>query len=230
MMKADIRIIGVHARDEMIFHTLGRLGLSKDIVSYDDRPNGGACLYTARKAWLSPVEDGITHRIVLADDAYVCNRFEDICNQIINAHPNKVISCFPFDYQRKSDYIDGLNTPYVRTHLAAGMGIIMPVKYIEDCFQWIEKNLEPDAPDDCAISLYCGNHGIDIITTIPPTIQHIGDDSILTPGLCVRRTEYYTDDPVADWGCENIAPMEIKPKRLFARRKTKGGNKNERTF
>lgn len=222
MMKADIRIIGVHARDEMISHTLGRLGLSEDIVSYDDRPNGGACLYTARKAWLSPVEDEITHRIVLADDAYVCNGFEGICDQIINTHPDKVISCFPFDYLHKSDYIDGLKTPYVRTHLAAGMGIIMPVKYIDDCFRWIEKNLPSDYPDDSAISLYCENHGIDIITTIPPTIQHIGDDSVLTPGLYVRRTEYYTDDPVADWGCEDIAPSEIKPERLFARRNRRG--------
>ena len=42
------------------------------------------------------------------------------------------------------EYADDLKTPYVASTIAAGMGIIIPVKYIQDCFKWIEENLPED--------------------------------------------------------------------------------------
>lgn len=215
-MKIDIQIIGVRARQEMINNTLKALNLSEDIVMYDDRPNGGACLYNAKRVYRKPIPEGVTHRVILADDVQVCNNFVDICTQIVNAHPDALIGLFPFFFMKQSDYADNLKTPYVKSMMAAGMGMIIPVKYIDECVDWIERTLPEDYPEDGAVSTWCRMHNVSIINTVPAVIQHIGDDSILTPGASIRRTVYFTENPVADWTCKNVAPPEPGPETLFA--------------
>jgi hypothetical protein len=218
-MKIDIHIIGVCARQENINKTLKALNLSEDIVSYDDRPNGGACLYNAKKVYRRPVPEGVTHRVIIADDVQVCNNFIDICTQIVETHPDKLIGLFPFFNMKKSDYADNLKTPYVEAMLAAGMGMIIPVEHLDKCTAWIEHHLPEDYPEDLAVSMWCSIHKVPIINTIPAVIQHIGDDSILTPGAPIRRTVYFSEDPVADWTCKEVAPPEPKPETLFANRR-----------
>ena len=90
----DIHIYGVHARDEMIHDTVGKLSIPSENIHYDDRPNGGDLIYTAKKAWLSPVPAGVTQRIVLQDDVQVCDDFLAIAKKIAEAHPKDIISFF----------------------------------------------------------------------------------------------------------------------------------------
>jgi hypothetical protein len=40
----------MHSRDAMIKNLQTKLGISDNNIYYDDRPNGGLALYTAKKA------------------------------------------------------------------------------------------------------------------------------------------------------------------------------------
>jgi hypothetical protein len=79
MINFDIHIYGVHERDDMINSTAEKLGLGCKNIHYDDREERGLMMYTAKKAWLAPIPEGITHRIALADDVEVCDNFKEIC-------------------------------------------------------------------------------------------------------------------------------------------------------
>ena len=209
-MTVDIHIYGVHARDDMITATVNKLDLSDDCVHYDDRPNGGFMIYTAKKAWLAPIQDGVTHRVVLADDVEVCGDFLNICKQIAEAHPKSIISFFPYEFMKRNHEIEGCDTPYFKASILSGCGIMMPVEYIEPCFSYIKDRFNDECPDDFAIQSWADANRIQILTTIPALLQHIGDESIANKGCFIRRTVYYENNPVSDWSNKKIMEYRIK--------------------
>lgn len=182
----DIRIMGCHARDELINATLGRLGANPEIVTYDDRPNGGDAMYTARMAWLRPFPSGATHRIVLQDDVEVCDGFRDISSNMIKQFPNVVWSLYNprirFEHKKQE-------SPYVRISggLCHGAAVMMPVDVIIQLFMWIDATLGRHYKyDDCAIGEYAYLQNIPVMTTIPSIVQHLGATSSLL-GYSDRR-------------------------------------------
>ena len=210
MNKIDIRIFGVHSRESMILATAQKLSLSEDHVHYDDRPNGGSVMYTAKKAWLAEIPDGVTHRVVLSDDVEVCNGFAEICTQMVNAHPDDVITLFPYPFMYRQPGLERLLTPYVLSNTLSGCGIIMPVKYIIPCFEWIDEHYINPQEDDYHIQRWAIANSIQMLTTIPAILQHIGDDSIFNPQAPIRRTDYYEENPIADWNSSIVAVIPVK--------------------
>lgn len=204
MSKIDIHVYGVHERDAMIDNTVNKLGLSYDNVHYDDRPERGLMMYTAKKAWLAPIPEDVTHRVALADDVEVCDGFWEICEQIVDAHPDKIISLFPYEFMKRNPLIEGYDTPYLKCSILSGCAIIMPVQLIKPCFNYVNAVFEDVCADDEGIQAYAEARGIAMITTVPSTVQHIGDDSIANVGCIIRRTEYYDENPKADWSNKDI--------------------------
>ena len=199
------KIYGMHVRDEMIDNLKEKLQLSNDDVYYEDRLNGGLALYTAKKAWLAPIEDGETHRVVFPDDVDVCNGFKDICEKIVKTHPDCIISLPLWRGRKKCKELENLHSPYVKTNLVIGWGIIMPIKYIDDCFSYIKEEFNDDIADDYGIQLWAQKNRIPIISTIPCLVQHLGDISLLDPSLPIRQSAYFEENPIADWeNCEII--------------------------
>lgn len=199
MSKIDIHVYGVHERDNMIAATVKKLGISYDNVHYDDRSERGLMMYTAKKAWLAPVSAGITHRVALADDVEVCDGFTEICEQMITAHPNAIISLFPYEFMKRTPTIEGLKTPYLKCNVLSGCAIIMPVQNIKPCFDYVKAVFDDNCADDEGIQAYAETQGVEMLTTVPAIIQHIGDDSVAFPGRIIRRTVYYDVAPRADW-------------------------------
>lgn len=212
-MKIDIHVYGVHERDDMIAATVSKLNLPKDCIHYDDRPGGGLMMYTAKKAWLAPVVEGITHRVALADDVEVCDGFLDYCNQIAEAHPKSIISFFPYEFMKKNSEIENLDTPYLKAHILSGCAIMMPVEYIQPCFTYVKDRFNDICADDEGIQAWADANDIEILTTIPALIQHIGDDSIANKGCFIRRTVYYEKNPAADFTSKRV--MEYRLKEWF---------------
>lgn len=223
-MSIDVHIYGVHVRDSMIHNTKCKLGLPDDYVHYDDRPNGGFMIYTAKKAWLAPIDDGVTHRVALADDVEVCCGFMDICKQIAETHPRHIISFFPYEFMSRNPEIERLDTPYFKAHILSGCGIMMPVEYIKPCFDFIREKFNDECPDDFAIQTWAQDAGIPILTTVPALLQHIGDESIANKGCFIRRTVYYDEYPEANWNSKKI--MEYRHKEWFF--SNKGKQRNEK--
>lgn len=210
MNKIDIHIFGVHSREEMIQATAGKLSLPEDQIHYDDRPDGGSVMYTAKKAWLAEIPDSVTHLVVLSDDVEVCDGFAEICTQMVNAHPDDVITLFPYPFMHRQPGLEKLLTPYVVSDTLNGCGIIMPTKYIGRCFEWIDEHYINPKEDDYHIQLWAATNGIRMLTTIPATLQHIGDDSIFNPQAPIRRTDYYEQNPIADWNSTMVAVIPVR--------------------
>lgn len=204
-MKIDIQLFGVHQRDEMIANLAEKLRLDTSQIHYDDRPNGGHCFYTAKKAWLAPLAEGVTHRLVCSDDIEVCNNFLEIAEQIAEAHPKSVTSFFPFEFMERNPEIEQCETPYFLCHIVSGCAIMMPVEYIEGYCNYADNNFGENADDDRTLQTWAEKSRIQILTTIPSLIQHIGDVSILNPTCKTRRTVYFEQNPEANWQSKKIA-------------------------
>lgn len=172
--KFDIKVIAIKERKSNVEKLMKDLNLSEEDIIWDNRPEEekGECYTTAMKAWLSPHQEGITHRVVLADDVVPCNNFRDYIQQIINTHPTKGVGLFNMNKD-----ID-LFTPYISTNLIWGNGILLPLNVAKKAFEWAES--VKNTPifryvDDEMISEYCDRHEIHLLITTPPLLQHIGD-------------------------------------------------------
>lgn len=193
-----IRLYGTHKRDENIIKCKSQLGLFDEDIFYDDRPNGGNAWYTHKKALVAPLDEKYTHLLTLPDDMELCSNFLERCNFLVEHFPKKIIVLFPFDFNQLS--VDYLGTPYYRVVTPSACGIIFPVKIINEMVKWIDgaytkdKHLTQETIiDDTAIQYWCKNFSVDMVTTIPSLVQHIGDVSLLGD-FPVRRTNKFIED------------------------------------
>lgn len=202
------KIYGMHIRDNMINNLKNQLDIDDSNVYYEDRPNGGLALYTAKKAWLSPIEPNETHRCVFPDDTEVCDGFKNICEKIVATHPDAIISLLCWEGLHRNKSLDNLPTPYINSRFVIGCGIIMPIKYINPCFNWIKETYDDNIADDAAIQYWAAQNKIQVITTIPSLVQHLGDNSILTPNMSIRRSVYFSKlPPEVDWTNKEVTTL-----------------------
>lgn len=207
----DIKIYGVKKRLPMIEKTVEKLGLDWDDVIFDDRENGGDAYYTARKAFLSALESGADHAIILQDDIEVCNNFREIASEIIETHPDKIIALFPWDAYLKRKFrqypkLKG-QTPYIRNrYWITGCGFIIPTKYIPLYLDYAESTkYDKDFLEDTALFNWANENDITILNTAPALIQHLGEQSLVFGKDSVNRTtKYYEKNPIANWKTELV--------------------------
>lgn len=182
-VKIDIRIMASPKRRSHVLSMLEELGLDESVVSYDDRPNGGSPMYTAKKAWLSPVPEGVTHRIVLQDDVEMVNDFVNILHRAVSNFPYSIWSLYEGQSVKYEDR--AWNSPYIRIKgcCCYGVALLMPVEFIVPCFDWAEEMLGSDYKhDDCAIGLYALINGLTVFSTIPSLVQHLAPTNSLMKG------------------------------------------------
>lgn len=201
----DIRIMASPKRAENVQKLLSKLGLTSDSVTWDDRPNGGDAMYTAKKTWLHSLPERATHRLVLQDDVDVCGNLKDVVERIIKAQPNKVISLINFLHPL--NYPNAYNSPYYTVHTFAGCAIIMPSQIIKPCMKWCDESdnevLKPH--DDLMISEYCQIHGVPMLTVLPCIVQHPDKDSLLSQTYDWKRTsDLYDEKANGDWDNKEI--------------------------
>lgn len=208
-MTVDFKIIASRERQAMAETLRDALGLTDADIVYDDRPGGGNPYIPTRQAWLLPHADGVTHRVVLNEDVEICTRFREICEQMAAAHPEAAFSLFTMKYDDDyySEFISSLTTPYVaHDRTLWGAGILMPLNIVQECFRYCDLVFDPETVHESyAILSYLMRKGVQILTTIPETIQHIGDDSLYDPDLPIRRTIRYEKEPAADWTKTEVA-------------------------
>lgn len=204
----DIRIMASEKRAENVQKLLDKLELPDAAVTWDDRPEGGDAMYTARKAWLHPMEEGITHRLILQDDIDVCENFREIVDRIVKTHPERVLSLINF--LQPKNFPNYNNTPYYRVYTIPGCAILMPKEIIEPCVQWCDESTDETLKphDDLMISKYCREHNVMMVTVLPCIVQHPDDDSLLGHRHDWKRTsKYYDEKGQADWKNRSILPV-----------------------
>ena len=203
MVKIQYKIFGIREREWMVKETQERLGIPDSDVFYDEKHTGNV-YKIARTVWKKDLGDE-THRCVLQDDAHVCDNFDEILHQAIEAHPYSIITLFPGMFLHCSK--PPVETPYVRTNLVCGVGIVMPKEYIDECFNWCDVNFPGMNYDDYAIQLWAERYNAEVITILPAILQHIGDKSTLSK-MRIRRYEHYTDTPIGNWDSTWVIPKE----------------------
>ena len=202
-MKLDIKIYGTTKRKEQILKNKELLKLSDNDV-FMIEPDGKWPWVLTKKAFTQPVPEGVTHRLVLQDDAELCPDFLQYANMMINTRPDDVFFLVALDYQEKYDCVENLESPYIKLHrMVQGCAIIMPVKYIKRCFNdlvTMYPGISVGEPhEDTAIILWCDKNRIPVTTTVPSIAQHIGDHSSLFGYVIPTRTAYFGDWEKAHW-------------------------------
>lgn len=218
--KYDIRIMAHPSRKENVLKILSQLKMDESIVVYDDRGLDKAdALYTAKKTWLSPISDPlVTHRIVLQDDTLLADNFLRKCNDIICTIPDNPVTLF--NTLRKDSFeVKNKTSVYFTAPEVNGVCIIMPIQYIQPCWQWIDEN--PFCLcDDIMIDRYFSHIKKQIYTVVPCLVQHIGGNNSLisihgkTPSYLnsPRISETFSSHAIGDFTI--LAQQPINEKRL----------------
>lgn len=198
----DICIMAHPSRKENVEKLLTQLNLPKTAVFWDDREIGGDAMYTARKAWTSPIPENCTHRLVLQDDVELCDNFIEIVEQVANKFSNQIVSLFHCeDFFNKTDR-------YQLTNFLWGCAIMIPATQVNNCWEFVDKiptttwyKYAKDIilhDDDCIVAWAVTNN-IPIINTVPSLVQHIGDDSLV--GCKEKRIakDFIKSPPITGW-------------------------------
>lgn len=203
----DIKIVASRQRQEMAETLRDTLELTDQDIFYDESTETGNPYLPVKQTWLLPHAEGVTHRVVLNDDVQVCTGFKQIIEQMAQSHPDCAFSLFTtaFDGDSYNDFISGLESPYIRHDWSMwGCAILLPIGIVEDCFNYIDTVFRQDVYDSHGILSFLKQRQIPILSTIPVTVQHIGDDSLYDPSLPVRRTTRFEENPTADWTSTQI--------------------------
>ena len=217
----DIKIVASRQRQEMAENLRDTLELTDQDVFYDESSETGNPYLPVKQTWLLPHADGVTHRVVLNDDVQVCSGFKQIIEQMAQSHPDCAFSLFTmaFDGESYNDFISGLDSPYIRHDWSMwGCAILLPIGIVEECFNYIDAVFGEDALESFGILSFLRHKQIPVLSTIPVTIQHVGDESLFDPNLPVRRTTRFEENPTADWRSakiENPPVLEwFKPRQI----------------
>lgn len=177
-MKCDIKIMAIKKRRENVLRLCEQLGLdeNKDVF-YDDRPNGGCAIYTSERAWQLPVEEGITHRLLIQDDDIINPQLRLVVDKICNAAPDALISLFTWSdvskygikpTKGKAIWLD----LYTKNSSTGGQGLILPVKYIDELVEWRRK-VSPNYPySDASVFFFAVYKGLKKYCVLPNLVQH----------------------------------------------------------
>lgn len=197
-MNVDVRLMAHPSRHENVLKMLDAIGMDESIVTWDDRENGGDAMYTARKAWQSPIPHGCTHRLVLQDDGEICEGFLEIAEQAAKSHPNSIVSFF-HQGERQTD------ERYMEEVFSVGVALMIPVKYLDDLWWYVDKRIPEVALPDVAlrdtscIRRWRRYRDIPCYTTVPTLVQHIGDESLV--GIDRKRVslDFTKHPPLTGW-------------------------------
>jgi len=207
-MKCDIKIYGIEERSENILENKKILGLSDDdifIAKKGRRTPKQKWPYTAcKKAFTQPIPEGVTHRLVLQDDVSLAPDFLKYLQLIIEARPDDIIMMTALDFREKNEYVESLKSPYVEVgQFVSGDAVLIPVKYIDDVFKWMEETYPQIAigniHEDAAFKFYALRHNIKCITTVPSIVQHEGDKSSICAYKIPMKTYYFSNWEKANW-------------------------------
>lgn len=197
----DVCIMAHPSRTENVKIICNTLDLSDDSVFWDDREDGGDAMYTARKAWQSPIPEKSTHRLVLQDDIVICDNFLTIVNRVASTHKDSIVTLFHCD---KHDTA----SRYIPTKRIRGCAIMIPVKMLEDLWWFVDNRMEfyrkPQLEeilkrDTSCIQVWSSAKRIPCYTTVPSLVQHIGDESLV--GLTKKRVapDFTMNPPLTGW-------------------------------
>lgn len=180
-MKLGIKISGMQERNFFIIQMLKSMNLidkRESVVQYNGVTK--VTLDNFFRACDSLNDGENTHVLIMQDDLELCDGFLEICSKIIEKYPSAIWTLFNSrikDSDKKND------TPYIKIVGCGcyGQAIIIPVSILEDMKKWCRENCYTNGViwEDVAVGEYAKRKDVDVMSTIPSLVQHIGARSSL---------------------------------------------------
>jgi hypothetical protein len=173
--KCDIKFMGVPSRMSNIAWNVSKLGLSMEDV-FLDREYRRCPILSSFDAFNLPFkDDSITHRLVLQDDVEIADGLKDFVNYLVNLHPNAIWSLMIFT-KKKFDIPKG-SIVKVGERIY-GLAVIIPKRYIKMIQSSYYETTNSYKHDDAFYATFAKYNKIDIYTTYPNVVEHLGVGSI----------------------------------------------------
>lgn len=170
------------------------------LVDVIEDGEGRGCWHTAKRAWLSGIESGASHILVVNDDALLCKDFCKLLPELIRARPSSLISLFAMRQTVERFALPAFTQGkrWIDTNIwCNGLAMIMPRELARKAIEWIDANLyENEANDEIGFQLYMTLHGPPIAICNPSLVQH--DPSMIsTKSHCApnREAQAYSFTP-----------------------------------
>lgn len=214
----DVRILAVKARQSYAEALKAMIPESK--IVYDDRGEYGAnnCWYNAKRCWFSPAEAGVTHRLVLSDDAELCDDFMHYVNRAVSFAPDAVWS-FYVGWKAEQRIKGTDNTPFVRIRgcKTGGVGILMPIHYALQMVEETDMVFGTEYKDDGGrVGMWCAMHGVPLMTTNPAIVDHKLIPSVIRGHNAKRYSRNYRKDvSQANWSSSEYVETPLIPSYLW---------------
>ena len=197
-MKCDFKIMGVEARIENIKQTMNVLDLSTDDVFIDKELRMNP-LWSSLDVLRMPIKNiYITHRCILQDDIELSPNFKNFVDYLINRFPTEFFTLYSYSGQHPD--VTQYGTIF-ETGKIWGQGVVIPLKYRKDIFDYYEKKIKKDyIHDDGFYSVYANKHGIKILTTMPNAVKMLDSKSHFGHRFGLKSKTFCLIDPLMyDW-------------------------------
>ena len=160
--KCDIKFMAVPSRMQNVAKLCLQLGLSISDVAIDTEMSGKP-LKTSQKAFSLPMEEGVTHRLVLQDDLIVNPCIYEYVQLLVNRFPSNPLALYTY---KRETHAPDLQHGIYRLHFLPGPAIIMPLPIMEQIKAEYSK-YPKFRDDDWFYSWFCRHNNIKCYGVIP---------------------------------------------------------------
>lgn len=217
-MKIDIKIMAVASRTQ--YAESLRAELPSANIIYDDRGlnGGGDAWYNAKRIWNADMSD-FTHRLVLQDDALLCNDFLTYVEKCVAFKPNAVWS-FHVGWKAEKTFRDA-DTPYIKINgcKTSGQAVLMPIALCSQMITETDFYFGQDYKhDDSRIGWFCAYNQIDLFGTNPQLVDHRQIKSTLKYHNAKRYSRTFVADVSGlNWDSKQYAETPIVYSHLWTK-------------
>lgn len=165
---------------------------------------------TARRAWVTGLDAGGTHHLVIQDDAAPCSRFRELLSSAVAQKPDAILSLFtmrrlPVEEARGR----GLSWAW-GPDAAYGLALLMPVGMIGAMLAWEREHIREDYPhDDNRVALFARASGLGVWLTCPQLVNHGALPSLLGHRWSSHGAPWLSGGDDVDWTAGADAPVHI---------------------
>lgn len=153
---------------------------------YDPEPNGPRNPWRTYRECLYRTPADATHRLVLQDDAIVCDHFLETMRLVLEARPDNMLALFVPGSHRPATLemyracaADECFFPFPWGHGSwiPVVALVWPSAVIPEFLEWADAKypVTKRRADDAIVGSYAREHRIEVLATVPSLVDHPDD-------------------------------------------------------
>lgn len=190
-MKIDYVIMGHESRRDYIDDLFWQLiDCPINFLAYEIDNGSLGVWENAKRAWLHPaVKPGADYRVVIQDDAILCDKFGVKAEQFLSDHDGQICSFYFGDEETRTKYI---RPDYFDAPLYHAVALAIPTKMIPAMVAYCDGRKEIDG-DDMKMKRWLISLNRTCRYSNPSLVQHRDIESIIDPTKPLRQSAIFCD-------------------------------------